>query len=592
MKNMYVIGILGILLISTLNSMIIVSADPGNGWEEGDNIAPYGAAKATVDQANSNYNIGNINDEELGSYYPIGTYPGLFAAAAIEFDEPKYISRIKVTYKFQGANIPNDCSPELQIKVTDKSNQPLDDNDFIKIGTVQNPSLSKDSIDIDYTMYQNNDNYPDKVKCVNVVRTSYESDDWFPDPTFFLTWNIYEIEVYELIDIGAPDVQIVSGPNENEFLMSGEPFSFEWEATDNAPVENLIYYYKLHYVDEHTDWIYNGDSTKVSYNNGFIVNKVQQFEFEVMAKDESGNEGFASRTFWIDVDNNAPEINIEFPKPGNAYVFNREINFIKIPNTKSLVVGSSKIELRVFDASQGINDYKITIINQMDGNSKTITGTTYDYKTFDIYNGNCRYIITVSDQAGHENSKTLDIYGVLTGVNLGNQGTNTAPYPTTKPIGIDRGNTDRIYTYLCTAKDADSNRIKYIFDWGDGTTSETGYKLSGIAGAASHSWSQPGTYEINVRIVDQYGNQGNWYSYKMVEIEQQSSSNLISSGSSVVVTNPTASSATPSANTSSSHTSSSTSTIVLPSSSTSATTNPTSSSTTSSSGATNNILLH
>ena len=52
--------------------------------------------------------------------------------------------------------------------------------------------------------------------------------------------------------------------------------------------------------------------------------------------------------------------------------------------------------------------------------------------------------------------------------------------------------------------------VKFIFDWGDGTTSETDFVDSGTNVSLNHSWSGEGVYCVRVRAEDVHGASSNW----------------------------------------------------------------------------------
>ncbi|HII07220.1 MAG TPA: PKD domain-containing protein [Methanotrichaceae archaeon] len=54
------------------------------------------------------------------------------------------------------------------------------------------------------------------------------------------------------------------------------------------------------------------------------------------------------------------------------------------------------------------------------------------------------------------------------------------------------------------------DQVKYIFDWGDGTTSETGFVESGVNVSISHNWSSEGVYYVKVRAVDTHEASSSW----------------------------------------------------------------------------------
>jgi len=77
---------------------------------------------------------------------------------------------------------------------------------------------------------------------------------------------------------------------------------------------------------------------------------------------------------------------------------------------------------------------------------------------------------------------------------------NNPPYPPSQPLGPTSGDTGVRYTYSTSTIDPDEDKIKsYIWDWGDGKTSNS--KI----GTASHAWRKTGTYQVSVRAKDEHG---------------------------------------------------------------------------------------
>lgn len=65
------------------------------------------------------------------------------------------------------------------------------------------------------------------------------------------------------------------------------------------------------------------------------------------------------------------------------------------------------------------------------------------------------------------------------------------------------------YTGMST--DIDGDKISYLFDWGDGTTSGwMGPYDSGQSATQSHSWSSTGTYSVKVKAKDDTGKESIW----------------------------------------------------------------------------------
>jgi hypothetical protein len=72
-----------------------------------------------------------------------------------------------------------------------------------------------------------------------------------------------------------------------------------------------------------------------------------------------------------------------------------------------------------------------------------------------------------------------------------------------KPVGPTSGTTGMTYNFSTSSTDPDGDKIKYIFDWGDGT-SETGYFPSGQVVTMSHSWNNVPvgkTWTYNVQVL-------------------------------------------------------------------------------------------
>jgi hypothetical protein len=66
------------------------------------------------------------------------------------------------------------------------------------------------------------------------------------------------------------------------------------------------------------------------------------------------------------------------------------------------------------------------------------------------------------------------------------------------------------YIYTAVAKDPDGDRVKYTFDWGDGTFSVTTYLPSGKGANVSHTWRTAGTYQVRAMTIDSKGASSGW----------------------------------------------------------------------------------
>ena len=95
---------------------------------------------------------------------------------------------------------------------------------------------------------------------------------------------------------------------------------------------------------------------------------------------------------------------------------------------------------------------------------------------------------------------------------------NNPPNVPIIPSGSASGHTGISYTYFTSSTDADGDKVKYIFNWGDGNTSETELLGSGTTGSESYTWNSPGTYFIMVRAIDSNGALSDWSDTKELTI--------------------------------------------------------------------------
>jgi len=76
------------------------------------------------------------------------------------------------------------------------------------------------------------------------------------------------------------------------------------------------------------------------------------------------------------------------------------------------------------------------------------------------------------------------------------------------------------FTYTTNTTDLDNDMISYRWRWGDGTYSEwIGPYESGDTCEASHTWTEPGNYEITVQASDSNGGISNWSEPLIVQVD-------------------------------------------------------------------------
>ena len=87
---------------------------------------------------------------------------------------------------------------------------------------------------------------------------------------------------------------------------------------------------------------------------------------------------------------------------------------------------------------------------------------------------------------------------------------NDAPLKPDPPEGPLVGYWKKTHTYTSNTTDPDGHRIRFLFNWGDGSNSYSQYVESGETGSASHRWSWPRSYTIKVKAIDEFGEESLW----------------------------------------------------------------------------------
>lgn len=86
-------------------------------------------------------------------------------------------------------------------------------------------------------------------------------------------------------------------------------------------------------------------------------------------------------------------------------------------------------------------------------------------------------------------------------------------------IGNSYGQPGTSYTFNTSSIDPNGYQVKFVFDWGDGTSSDTGFVNSGASASASHSWSHSGYYPTRVIAINSLGVNSPWSGSYFVTID-------------------------------------------------------------------------
>ena len=95
---------------------------------------------------------------------------------------------------------------------------------------------------------------------------------------------------------------------------------------------------------------------------------------------------------------------------------------------------------------------------------------------------------------------------------------NSPPNKPSPPMGVAAGYVDRPYSFKGYATDPNQDQVSCIFDWGDGSTSQSEPVKSGTPVQMSHSWSQAGTFQIKIMAVDGNDAKSQWSASRAVKI--------------------------------------------------------------------------
>lgn len=87
---------------------------------------------------------------------------------------------------------------------------------------------------------------------------------------------------------------------------------------------------------------------------------------------------------------------------------------------------------------------------------------------------------------------------------------NSVPDEPSAPAGPSSGEPGVQYTYSVQTSDPDNDRIRYYFDWGDGTGKWSDFVLSGQVVSMFHEWDTNDCYSVRVKAQDVFGGESGW----------------------------------------------------------------------------------
>lgn len=89
------------------------------------------------------------------------------------------------------------------------------------------------------------------------------------------------------------------------------------------------------------------------------------------------------------------------------------------------------------------------------------------------------------------------------------------PQTPNRPQGPDCARINALCTFSTNTPDSCS-KIKFIFDWGDGSRYHTGYYNSRETASITHRWSRPGCYDVRAIAFNAQGKMSGWSAIKRI----------------------------------------------------------------------------
>jgi outer membrane protein assembly factor BamB len=98
-------------------------------------------------------------------------------------------------------------------------------------------------------------------------------------------------------------------------------------------------------------------------------------------------------------------------------------------------------------------------------------------------------------------------------------GGNKKPDPPATPGGPSQGFIQFSYRFRTTTTDPEGDSVRYLFDWGDGDTSEWSVLMAGgDTVEEAHTWTTGGVYPVKVKAKDVFGNVSDWSPSRQMDV--------------------------------------------------------------------------
>ncbi|UCG43989.1 MAG: PQQ-like beta-propeller repeat protein [candidate division WOR-3 bacterium] len=98
-------------------------------------------------------------------------------------------------------------------------------------------------------------------------------------------------------------------------------------------------------------------------------------------------------------------------------------------------------------------------------------------------------------------------------------GGNKKPNTPSTPHGPSQGIVFSFYRFRTATTDPEGDSVSYMFDWGDGDTSDwSGFMPGGDTVEKTHAWTTGGAYPVKVKAKDVFGNLSDWSPSRQMDV--------------------------------------------------------------------------
>ncbi len=220
-----------------------------------------------------------------------------------------------------------------------------------------------------------------------------------------------------------------------------------------------------------------------------------RYDVKVIAKDEWGTESDWSPALEVTI-NGGPPVKPEPPSGPATGNLNAEYDFTAVTTDPD----GDRLRYMFYWGDGTFSDWSDYVDS---GTSCTMSHAWDEQNTFYLK-------VIAQDEWGADSEWSLEAEILITG---------NPPDTPLAPSGPQSGSLNVEYDYTASTIDPDGDRIRYMFDWGDGTYSDwSDYHASGATCTMSHAWDYPDSFDVKVMAQDEWGSESSWSPALPVEI--------------------------------------------------------------------------